>query len=63
MTDRVSKGARSRLRTHSVHIENRELASITGVKDVGSFNESMVVLMRRRAEDLQWKEPNSILRS
>ena len=27
------------------HIENRELASITGVKDVGSFNESMVVLM------------------
>ena len=46
MNDRPCiEGSTLRLRTHSVHIENRELASITGVKDVGSFNESMVVLM------------------
>jgi sporulation protein YabP len=39
------EGGALRLRTHSIHIENRELVSITGVKDVGSFNENEVILM------------------
>ena len=33
---RVKEGA-SRLRTHSIHLDNRELLSVTGVRDVGSF--------------------------
>ena len=36
---------RLRLRSHSVHLENRELMSITGVKDAASFNEEEVILM------------------
>lgn len=39
------EGQTIRLRSHSIHIENRELVSITGVKDVGSFNESEVILL------------------
>jgi sporulation protein YabP len=39
------EGGTLRLRTHSIHVENRELISITGVKDVGSFNENEVILM------------------
>ena len=34
-----------RLRSHAVHIENREFASITGVKDVLSFNENEIILL------------------
>ena len=34
-----------RLRSHSIHLENRELMSITGVKDAASFNESEVILV------------------
>lgn len=46
MNDRpMLEGGTLRLRTHSIHLENRELMSITGVKDVGSFNESEVLLM------------------
>ncbi|MCH5279257.1 MAG: sporulation protein YabP [Christensenellaceae bacterium] len=46
MNDRPCiEGSTLRLRSHSIHIENRELASITGVKDVASFNESEVILM------------------
>lgn len=46
MNDRPGiEGSTLRLRSHSIHIENRELASITGVKDVASFNESEVILM------------------
>ncbi|MBR0156116.1 MAG: sporulation protein YabP [Clostridia bacterium] len=46
MNDRpMLEGGALRLRTHSIHIENRELVSITGVKDVGSFNENEVILM------------------
>ena len=41
----ILEGAAIRLRSHTIHIENRELVSITGVKDVGSFNENEVVLM------------------
>ncbi len=33
-----------RLRTHSVHIDNREGLSVTGVTEVGSFNEREVIL-------------------
>ena len=46
MNDRPAiEGGTLRLRTHSIHIDNRELMSITGVKDVGSFNENEVILM------------------
>ena len=46
MNDRPCiEGSTLRLRSHSIHIENRELASITGVKDVASFNENEVILM------------------
>lgn len=34
-----------RLRSHSIHVENREYASVTGVKDVLSFNENEIVLL------------------
>ena len=33
-----------RLRSHCIHMENREVLSITGVKDVGSFNEREVTV-------------------
>ncbi len=33
-----------RLRSHCIHLDNRELLSITGVKDVGSFNEREVTV-------------------
>jgi sporulation protein YabP len=33
-----------RLRSHTVHLEDRSLLSVTGVRDVGSFNESEVCL-------------------
>ena len=34
-----------RLRSHCVHMENRELLSVTGVTDVGCFNEREISLM------------------
>lgn len=33
-----------RLRSHSVHMENRSLLTVTGVTDVGCFNEHEVAL-------------------
>lgn len=33
-----------RLRSHSVHLDNRELLSVTGVRDVGCFNDREVML-------------------
>ena len=33
-----------RLRSHTVHLEDRGLLNVTGVKDVGSFNEHEVML-------------------
>lgn len=47
MNDRpaIEGGTALRLRSHSIHIENRELMSITGVKDVGSFNDNEIILM------------------
>lgn len=34
-----------RLRGHGVHIDNRQLVSVTGVKDVESFNDQEVMLI------------------
>lgn len=33
-----------RLRSHCIHMDNRELLSITGVTDVGSFNEREIAV-------------------
>ena len=41
--DRIP-GSELRLRSHCVHMENRSLISITGVTDVGCFNEQEVAL-------------------
>ena len=46
MNDRLAgDGGALRLRSHTVHIENRELMSISGVKYVSSFNEAEVSLL------------------
>lgn len=42
---RTIDGGSLRLRSHCIHMDNRELMSVTGVKDVGSFNEHEVVLL------------------
>ncbi len=39
-----------RIRTHAIHIDNRELMSVTGVKDVISFNEQEVRLLTEAGE-------------
>lgn len=39
-----------RMRAHTVHIDSRELVSITGVKDVMSFNEQEVTLFTEGGE-------------
>ena len=39
-----------RLRSHCIHIDNRALMSITGVKDVLSFNEQEVALITEAGE-------------
>lgn len=41
----ILEGAGTRLKTHAIHIENRELMSITGIKEVISFNDVEIVLM------------------
>ena len=33
-----------RLRSHCIHMDNREILSVTGVKDVGSFNDREVTV-------------------
>lgn len=44
--DRIlGEGGAARLRTHSVHIEGRELISISGVKDVDCFNDVEIELL------------------
>ena len=44
--DRIlTEGSASRIRTHSVHIEGRELMSGSGVKDVDCFNETEIELV------------------
>ncbi|MCE5235796.1 MAG: sporulation protein YabP [Clostridiaceae bacterium] len=39
-----------RMRPHAIHIEGRTLTSVTGVKDVASFNEAEVELMTEAGE-------------
>lgn len=39
-----------RLRSHCIHIDNRALMSVTGVKDVLSFNEQEVALITEAGE-------------
>ena len=57
MNDRPAiEGGTLRLRTHSIHIDNRELMSITGVKDVGSFNENEVILMTDGGPNDDWED-------
>ena len=41
---------RERIRAHTVHIDSRQLVSITGVKDVISFNEQEVLLLTEGGE-------------
>ena len=37
-------------RTHAIHIEERSLMSVTGVKDVDSFNEQSIRLLTELGE-------------
>ena len=39
-----------RIRSHSIHIDDRRLISVTGVKDVDSFNEQFVQLLTEAGE-------------
>ncbi len=39
-----------RMRPHAIHIEGRALTSVTGVKDVVSFNEEEVSLLTEAGE-------------
>ncbi|MDO4568724.1 MAG: sporulation protein YabP [Clostridia bacterium] len=39
-----------RLKNHAVHIDSRELMSVTGVKDVVSFNDVEIVLLTDAGE-------------
>ena len=39
-----------RIRSHSIHIDDRRLISVTGVKDVDSFNEEFVQLLTEAGE-------------
>ena len=44
MNETRTPDAGLRLRSHCIHMENREVLSITGVKDVGSFNEREIAV-------------------
>ena len=50
MDPRMSDTGTMRIRAHSIHIDNRELISVTGVKDVDSFNEQEVELLTEAGE-------------
>ncbi len=39
-----------RMRPHAIHIEGRTLTSVTGVKDVASFNEMEIFLITEAGE-------------
>ena len=45
----IESGAQ-RIRAHTIHIDSRELMSITGVKDVMSFHEQEVALLTEGGE-------------
>ena len=44
-----------RLRSHSIHIDDRRLMSVSGVKDVDSFNEQFVQLLTEAGELRIWR--------
>jgi len=50
MDQRTLESGTSRIRSHTIHIESRELISITGVKDVDSFNDQEVQLLTEVGE-------------
>ena len=48
MERREPELAKMRTRAHSIHIDNRQRTSITGVMDVVSFNEQEIMLLFER---------------
>ncbi len=50
MDPRMNDTGAMRIRSHTIHIDNRELISVTGVKDVASFNEQEVELVTEAGE-------------
>ncbi len=50
MDQRTLESSALRIRTHCIHIDNRQLMSVTGVRDVISFNEQEVQLMTDAGE-------------
>ena len=45
MERRTLESSTLRMRSHSIHIDNRQLMSVTGVKHVDSFNEFEISLI------------------
>ncbi len=50
MDQRTLESSALRIRTHCIHIDNRQLMSVTGVREVISFNEQEVQLMTDAGE-------------
>ena len=50
MDQRTLESGTMRIRSHAIHIDNRELISVTGVKDVDSFNDQEVQLLTEVGE-------------
>lgn len=50
MADFKGIEGRERIRAHTLHMDNRELMSVTGVKDVMSFNEEEVLLLTENGD-------------
>ena len=48
--DHTTDNSALRMRTHCIHIDNREFTSVMGVRDVMSFNEQEVVLLTEVGE-------------
>lgn len=44
-SNELRSGEGLRLRSHTVHLDDRRILSITGVADVGSFNEREITLL------------------
>ena len=50
MEPRMNEANTMRIRAHTIHIDNREAISVTGVKDVDSFNEQAIRLLTEAGE-------------
>ncbi len=50
MNESRIEGAGLRMRPHSVHMDDRRLMSISGVRDVISFNEQDILLLTETGE-------------